>query len=83
MGRTGKLINYPIVNEKLIALLKAHLNEGYSYGSFSGRYRIRVEYWQQMTKVHKELREINEKYLDFRQDQRRKVRKYSGNFKIN
>lgn len=57
------------------AALKNHLKDGYSYGSFTGRYGIDVKLWVEWSKVVPELKEINKEYKHYLKKKRSKIMK--------
>ena len=55
--------------------LSKHLKDGYSFGSFTGRYWIDVKLWIQWSKAVPELREINKQYKHYLKTKRSKTMK--------
>ena len=65
--------SYP--NDQLIALARQHIDDGYSFSSFSGKYGLTAKNWTDLSRELPELIELRKVYNE--KSNKNKWRKFS------
>lgn len=67
---------------ELLELVRKHLLDGWSYGSFAGRYGITSHHWQVLTRENPELAYLRDKSVELINDNKRLVPILKGKIRL-